>query len=191
MKKEILGTWIDQDGTTEALENLTFDSDGFPKAKDASIEIPGVWIFSKDSENSYLLTYYDERQKPAVFEANLIKLGEHYYFNFYPTDDKKLAELEDNYELFERRFNSFEIFHFHPVNTFAKVTFEADQLQIALFDGDFLEKLLDQNRIRIKHEKVDGNYILTAKSEELQKFILKYGEDKRAFPTPTTLIRPI
>jgi hypothetical protein len=47
--------------------------------------------------------------------------------------------------------------------------------------------LLDENKIRIRHEKIydsdiDMNsYLLTASTEELQKFIIKYGNDPLAF----------
>jgi len=77
------------------------------------------------------------------------------------------------------------------MNTFAKVIIEDDQIGLSMFNGDFLEKLLKQNRIRIKHEKVEDSYVLTASSKELQKFVLKYAEDEDAFPEPEMLVKSL
>ena len=189
MKQEILGTWIDNN--SEDFDNLSFSSEGIPVVKDTSKQIPGVWIFEASDKGGYQLIYYDEKGVPAGFDVHLVKLGDDYFFNFYPGE---LEEEEKNHEAFDIRpdkFNNLEGFHYFPVNTFAKVTFDNEVLSISLFDGDFLGKLLDQNRIRIKHEKTDYGYILTAQPEELQQFIMKYADDEKAFPEPLVLTKSI
>lgn len=63
------------------------------------------------------------------------------------------------------------------------------QLSIEWLNEEWLAELFEQNKIRIQHEVVyDGEvkddnkmYILTASTDELQKFILKYGSDPNAF----------
>lgn len=186
MKQELEGTWIDSD--SPETDNLRFTEKGIPIPIDRSKDTPGVWIFEKSKNQSYTFTYYDEDGRPGHFEAHLIKLGSEYYLNFYPDNS---FQFEDN-SLNSNKFNSFEAFHYMPVNTFAKVTFESDGISIAMFDGDFLKKLLDQKRIRIKHEKLkdDSGYLLTAQPKELQQFILKYGDDEKAFPDPIKLNKP-
>jgi len=50
-------------------------------------------------------------------------------------------------------------------------------INLKFFDEEKLNELIDQNRIRIKYEKFgfdEDQYLLTATSEELQKFIKKY-----------------
>jgi hypothetical protein len=51
------------------------------------------------------------------------------------------------------------------------------------YGGDWLNELFEQNRIRIKHEKVYAfdydRHVLTAPTDELQKFIKKYANDPK------------
>ena len=187
MKKEISGIWIDK--SSNDFDNLSFSSQGVPILKDSSKDIPEVWILEEGKNKSYKLVYFETNGVPAIFDAHLIQLGRGYFLNFYPRLATK-EEIEKYPKLKEEKINNFKAFHYYPVNTFAKVTFEKDQMSIALFDGEFIEDLLDQNRIRIKHEKVDDHYILTAQPEELQKFIVKYANNEDAFPDPMVLTRP-
>ena len=62
--------------------------------------------------------------------------------------------------------------HLFPVHTFAKVNIE-------------------QNKIKISHEKSGQNIILTASTGELQKFVVKYGSDEDAFFDPIILNRKV
>ena len=48
--------------------------------------------------------------------------------------------------------------------------------------------MFKENRIKIAHEikynslmDIDSMFVITAKTEELQKFLLKFGNDERAF----------
>lgn len=40
---------------------------------------------------------------------------------------------------------------------------------------------MEEEKIRIKHEKNNTNILLTAQPKELQKFVAKYANDKNAF----------
>lgn len=185
-KAAIAGVWVD----SIQVQEIPFSNE----KHNGTIRLPRdkapVWHFKENADQSYSLVYYDEQGTPASFDAHLIKLGADYFFNFFPrmpTDEEK-----QTHPGIERPgFNELEAFHYFQVNTFAKVSLKEDQLSISLFDGDFLKKLLDQNRIRIKHEKIDDRYILTAPPAELQKFILKYANDEKAFPEPMVLVKPI
>ena len=78
-----------------------------------------------------------------------------------------------------------------PTHSVAKVVrLDNDEVQIKWFNEDWLKMLFEQNRIRIAHEAVldenpknkdDKWYVLTAPTDELQKFIIKYGHDATAF----------
>lgn len=172
MKEEVLGIWTDNE-----------------KQSDPSNPV-SEWHFKANADQSYTLVFYDTEGIPATFDAHLIRLGESYFFNFQPYDPSK-KDIAEHPGLDRQRFNEFEVLHFYPMNTFAKVTFKNEQLGISMFNGDFLEKLLKQNRIRIKHEKVDDGYVLTASSEELQKFVLKYADDEDAFPEADMLVKAL
>ncbi len=182
MKQELLGDWIDELGIQKQ-ENKT-QKFSIPSQKNT------LWNFKANKDKSYRLIYIDGEGMPATFDAHLISLGQNYYLNFHPSVPTK-EEKELYPDLGKTKFNELEILHYYPLHTFAKVSFGKDQISIALFDGSFIEDLLDKNRIRIKHEKLNDDYILTAQPKELQQFIIKYADDKEAFPEPIVLKKAI
>jgi hypothetical protein len=71
-----------------------------------------------------------------------------------------------------------------------------DEVLIKWFNEEWLRTLFDQNRIKIAHEAIldeipkdadDKTYILTASTEELQKFLIKYGNEDAAFDGDNTV----
>jgi len=118
---------------------------------------------------TYLLKTYlsAEPDKWAEFWLHLVKIGNNIYADFYPVDWN--IEME------------FLMFHKLSVHSFAKVKI-GEEIDFKWFDPDWLEKLFDQNKIHIRHEESNtGNILLTAKSEELQKFLLKYGDEPEPY----------
>lgn len=134
-----------------------------------------IWEFVKEGDNHYQLTY-TENEKPVKYEVHLVQLGDTHFFDFYldekqPTEDYAIAPLI-------------------PSHSFAKVTWEKDRMDIAFFDYEWLEKLFQQRKIRLEHEVIDdGTIILTASTEELQKFVQKYAHEEAAFIDPSRLQR--
>jgi hypothetical protein len=43
--------------------------------------------------------------------------------------------------------------------------------------------------VKIAHERMEDGIVLTASTQELQKFFLQYAEDLKAFPDPTKFYR--
>ncbi|HAH51710.1 MAG TPA: hypothetical protein DCL80_10785 [Balneola sp.] len=84
---------------------------------------------------------------------------------------------------------NFENFHLFPVHTFSKINIEGDNLNIELFKSDWISDLILENRVRIKHETIGENVLITASTEELNKFVEKYGEDEKAYEDPINLKR--
>jgi len=118
---------------------------------------------------SYVLYIKDKDGKASEFKVHIIKLGGHYFLDFY------LEEFLDDDEL------DLASFHIVPVHTFAKVSVTKNQLQINWYNQEWLEKLIKENKIRIRHE-YNGDYILlTAAPKELQKFVTKYVNSEEAF----------
>jgi hypothetical protein len=71
--------------------------------------------------------------------------------------------------------------HIIPVHTFAKVVVSKDSISFKWFDGEWLEKQIKENKIRIRHENNGEFILLTAKPSELQKFLKKYLTSEDAF----------
>jgi hypothetical protein len=87
--------------------------------------------------------------------------------------------------------NSFFESQFLPVHTYAKVTITGNRVELYFLDKDFLDKLLEQNTIRIKHETLSGYKVITASTEELQKFIMKYANRRDLFEEPVVLTKKL
>lgn len=180
--EDLLGEWSEEKGDRSQWEGkqVTFSSDS---------GLPEKWFFNKSEGKSYNLVHSDSRGNAAIFETHVVKLGEHYFIDFFPSSKStsKYSDMEGfNFNDGE---NEMRAMHSLPVHTFAKLNITDERVEIKMFDPDYLQKLFEQQRIRIKHEKQGDTYILTATSEELQKFVLKYAEVDEAYLEATSLKR--
>jgi hypothetical protein len=55
--------------------------------------------------------------------------------------------------------------------------------------NNFSKELIDKNRIKISHIRYDNGILLTAHTRELQKFVIKYGNESEAVLEPDVLKR--
>ena len=95
----------------------------------------------------------------------LVLEGQH-YLNYYPV----------NFEL----DHDFLAWHMVEANNFSKLWITQDSISLGFFDPAYLEELIDQNRIKISHMRHDNGILLTARTRELQKFVIKYGNEEAA-----------
>ena len=77
-----------------------------------------------------------------------------------------------------------------PAYTIAKVTLDKNVLQFQFVNTDFVESLLKKGAIAIKYEEDDlfDTKVITASSEELAKFLSKYGKDDRLYNSENTIL---
>jgi hypothetical protein len=129
------------------------------------------WLFErmKEDPKGYWLSHTQDGQTNR-YEAYLVKLDDHLFLDLR-------QEMPDSAE---EQLGSLAFFL--PTHNFFKLEFEnPNALKVNFFDGEHLEELFEQRRIRIRHEFVEDSYILTASSQELQKFFAKYADDEEAF----------
>ena len=119
-------------------------------------------VFKDVDGKTYDLTYITEGQG-LKFEVHLVKLGELKFFDVYP----KVSKDHD-------------AFHLIPAHTIWKVQKDEDIIRIAWLDQNWLKEKIAKKEILIPHQLVEDRIILTATTEELQKFVLKYADE--AFP---------
>lgn len=88
--------------------------------------------------------------------------------------------------------------HLFPVHTFSRISLHSDELNIEFFKDSWIKNLILNNRVRIKHERIptqiadtDEDILITASTDELQKFVSKFSSDERAFDKPIELTRTI
>ena len=111
----------------------------------------------------------------AEFVVHMLVLGGQHYLNYYPVD----FELE----------HDFLSWHMVEANNFSKVWITEDSLSLGFFDPSYLKDLIDENRIKISHIRHDQGILLTARTKELQKFVLKYGDEEDAILEPDVFKR--
>lgn len=151
----LLGSWIDGDSSIWTIEpNMV--SRGFME--------------EKVQDSSYVITFYEDRTK-SILVGTLFQLNDVNYVDFLP-DPKEEHHKAD-----------MTSWHHVPVHTLARVQYNSDSILIYWYGDEWLNELLEQNRIRIKHESIESaNYdrqLLTASTDELQKFIKKYANDPK------------
>lgn len=140
-----------------------------------------LWRFERGDETGtyYTLLHTSEEGKSSSYEVHLVKLGDNLYFDFYPDGDQNgVQDLDDFLQI-----------HLFPVHTFARVELSGEKVAFYMFDTDWLSKLIEQRKIRIRHENTDDMLLLSAGTEELQQFVEKYGDDEKAYIDPVVLLR--
>jgi hypothetical protein len=117
---------------------------------------------------TYTLHIYDKTapENNAEFHLHIVKLEDKVFIDLFP------EEWQKN--------NTILAVHLMSVHTFAKIEI-GNKLEINWFNAELLQTLLDKNKIRIKHENNGVYSLLTAKPEELQKFVIKYANEDKAF----------
>ncbi len=135
------------------------------------------WTFSMEDKKSYHLEIINQEDTSNLF-VHMLSLGGYYFLDFYPADNDHV-DIPD-----------YLMMNLLAVHTFARFSYDKDSIHVNFFDPDWLAGLFEQNRIRIKHEVVeDNNIVLTAPTEELQKFVAKYADDKDAFTGTDTFYK--
>jgi len=172
----LIGAWnqltfshVKYDGDTETT-TVTFDEEGH-------------WFFSEEEDKdregpaAYKLLHWDEGETDtAEYEAVLMELGGVSFLDIFPED------VPVN--------NTLAFMTLFPTHLFAKVELDSDTTRLKFFNGDWLVDLIEENRVRIKHEQSGGEHtLLTAGTEDLQKFVLKYLEEEKAYGDELILIR--
>jgi len=147
-----------------------------------------TWTFEKAEGMEYLLTQrqaeYDLEKSPgkettsrrvpgdtARLRARLGRLGAGLFLDLIPAE-------QGNPEVRNDLYNA----HMIPGHTLARVWLNKDSLRIVFLDEDWLTEAVKDGRIALPYVETAGWLVLTAPTSGLQTFILKYAEDRKAFP---------
>jgi len=131
--------------------------------------------------NSYkdgYVVYFEKDSTKSTFLAMPFMINNQLFLDFTPIEDRES----------EQSHNDFYRMHLINTHSLAKLDMDSkDEASIKWLDQDKIKVLLDEDRIKIKHEKVgfDETILLTATSEELVKFVEKYmaSEDQDKWKT--------
>lgn len=152
----MVGNWVDGDSCIWTIHpNMV--SEGFME--------PEV------HDSSYTITYYEDENTKSILTTTLFQLNGVDYVDFTPDPNEDHCSSD------------MTAFHHVPVHTLARVQYCKDSILLYWYGDIWLSELFEQNRIRIKHEPVEGlayeRQLLTASTDELQKFIKKYANDPK------------
>lgn len=139
------------------------------------------YVVAETSEDPYYILTYSQVDKGELVEdimlINLTKINGNIFMNIHPHEDfRKPSRFETNYI---------------PANTFAKVEFNVGGMYIKQFDSDYIEELIKAKKVRLKHETINDQIVLTASTEDLRSFIEKYGDDEKLYEEAEELIASI
>ena len=165
-------TFVNDGSKFDNLDHL-FETDIDQSNVQGSVSISGE---NKVSETSYILileNLQDPEADSIYFFASVGQINEDYFLDLYP--------------IWSQEESTFLDFHLFPVHTFSKLQIVDDELQIRFFKDSWIKGLIENNQVRIKHEKVDEDILITASNAELRKFVEKYGKDEKAFEDPLEL----
>jgi len=116
------------------------------------------FTLEKSGDKTYALTF-----RFAKFELHLMRLGESLFVDIYPTKGEEEAARK---------------------HTFLRIERDGDALHTWFLDPEWLRRKTESGEANIEHESEDDTIILTASTNELRAFFLKYAEDEEAFSDP-------
>lgn len=156
-------------------------------------DLDQLWMFEANGEKSYRLTIVEgietqlkeavenktrlvltvDPDKDAMFDIHLLKLGQTTFMDFYPEEPANV--------------NEFYKFHVIPAHSFSRVSIEGNVMSLQFFDAEWLMEQMDEGKVPIKVEDWNDLRVITAETEDLQKFVLDHADE--AFEEPQILKR--
>jgi len=131
-----------------------------------------IWEFRAGEPNTYQMRVFDGQE--GRFVAHLVKLEDMLFLDIFP-DSETLGEPQ-----------AFYSFHLLPVHTFMKVEQIEPKLQLRMMDYDKVSEMLEEDPNLLKHEVVEDRIVLTASTEQLQKFVVEYAGEGGVFADEAT-----
>jgi len=128
----------------------------------------------------YLIRNTDENEVTgSLYYGFLVKLGQKYYMDYYPAETASMQQYNDFYKS-----------HYVKMHTCYSIRFLNDfGFELKQFDEKFMRELVENKKIRIRHElRDDGTFVVTASTEELQQYIMKYSDVPEAYYSDNTSI---
>jgi len=171
--ESLLGLWkcVDQKMNTDYMEiqQIPASRVALLPANIRDMASKGYFIVRRNSNGDIHAEYY----------AFLVKIGTNHFLDYYTAESPDKKNVNPLYKA-----------HYIKVhNNYRIQVKDHNQFDIRLFDQGYIEELIKKNLINIRHEVVDGKIMITATTEELQKFIIKYSDNPRAYYGTTMCTR--
>jgi len=138
-------------------------------------------VTSADDHKGYKVVYTDQDGKEAPLTVQLGKIGDMTVAEC-TVDPAPLHDLSDIYTL-----------HLLPLYSFAVVEEMAPRLVLNSMDSDWLKKYIDAHPSELAIISPPGNdslLVISATTDDFQKFLLRHAKDDGFFGSDTTFVRP-
>ena len=179
--KRLLGDWTT--GKTSTWKITSFKDTWEKENKDRSKLSEDELRVYETYKDSYFVVY-NKSDKEGQFIAMPFMVGDSLFLDFTPVEYQS------------EELNALAAQHLLKTHSAAFVDFQSDgNIKLRWLDQSVVSKLLEQGKIRIKHEVtgIDEDFVLTASSEELYRFLEKFMasdlENKWDTDTTKTLTR--
>jgi hypothetical protein len=162
----LLGYWKCAEGNSKERKFIEFKK--IPDDRKPELP-PGI---RKISDKGYLVSRIDSMgQTTSQSFVFLAKIGKNNYLDYYPAE---MSSQKNVIKIYKD--------HYLKIHSNYRCDFkDNDHFEMKRFDQGFLDKLISNNKINIRHEVIDGNNLITASTNDLQKFIIQYSDNPDAF----------
>jgi hypothetical protein len=128
-----------------------------------------TWQFKQGKgDGFYKMTYTDDKGVKGSFDAGLGKINNIMFLNIFPQEPK--LKQNDYYK-----------FHILRAHSFIRIEQIEPTLVMRVMNPDKTKEILKSDPNLIKYEIVQDRIVLTASTEELQKFMKAHANDEGLF----------
>ncbi|HEX5152298.1 MAG TPA: hypothetical protein VFW07_12680 [Parafilimonas sp.] len=165
--KELLGFWNYGDSSKNGLFEFRRISETEKKELSGNI--------SKLSDKGYFVVWRDKKkQVNSAYFVFLVKIGTHYYFDFFPSVSNNQIYVDDLFR-----------YHFVTLHCPYKIILhDKDHFELKQLEESFLDKLIENKQIQIRYldrSEPNGGRVILSPTAELQQFLTKYGDNEKAY----------
>lgn len=124
------------------------------------------YFFNPQLRKHYQIKMITKRDT-CIMDGRLSKLDGHYFLDVIP-----------NEKALEKRLESYIRGLTIRAHGFLKLDLSEDELKVNAIEYDDFEDLMKNKKIRIEHVERDNEIIITAKTRDIQKFLIKFADTK-------------
>jgi hypothetical protein len=139
---------------------------------------PEFWRFKRATDHAYKLTVTDSHGKQGQFAAHLFQLAHRERFlDLIPRDCQYATNQNDLVDA-----------AMFPGHLLFRVAMLGPELKLAACDFDWLQKYLEKHPAALAHHQEEVGMLLTANTDDLQRFVLQHLGAGELFGQPVTLV---
>ncbi|MGZ2371909.1 hypothetical protein ACXR6G_19205 [Ancylomarina sp. YFZ004] len=147
---------------------MGLDQDKKDIKADKSVSIKQIKYFMYPNTRKHYEIKLITEKDTAFFQGHLAKLGNHYFFDIIP----------DEYRMEKKLDSGCMISLVSPMHGFLKLEFIDEKLKLNWITSNDFIKIRKNKKIRLAHVSRDDKEIITAKTSDIQKFLIKFADSK-------------